>query len=285
MDRPRFVVLTNGNYFARLILEGLISRYADDICGIVVVTGDYKGRTGLNSLWEVGRTTALPYLLYKVFTTVFFKLAQLWAPGVAFSVEQQAKQKGIPIQQAISVKSPDVLARIESQQPDLIVSVSCPQLIGKRILSSARLGGINIHSSLLPAYAGLAPYYWVLSVGERETGTTVHYMTQRFDEGNILVQKRTPIEPGESAFHLFRRLALLGRDALMEGAELALAGSEGTRQDLTGYTYFSNPTFRSHLSLRRNGHVLVRVSELLETLGADLPDQRFPQTRNQYDGA
>lgn len=269
-DVARLVVITNGNYFARLILDGILNRYTTQIAGVLVITGDYKGRTGWRALWELSRVTAWPYIAYKLFTYVAFGLAQRLYPRKAFSVAQSAKAKSIPVFEAASVKSPEALNWVESHKPDLLVSVSCPQMIGRKLLATARLGGINIHSSLLPKYAGLAPYYWVLSMGERETGTSVHYMTLKFDEGNILAQKPIQIEPGESAFHLFKRLAIVGNEAIQEALLLALEGKSGVRQDLTGYTYFSNPTFESYKALRRNHHALVRLGEVLTAIRKEI---------------
>lgn len=256
------IVITNGNYFARLILDGILNDYAAHVAGVLVVTGDYKGRAGLHAIWELSRVTAWPYILYKLVIYVVFGIAERIYPHAALSVRQVAKSKGIPVLESVSVNTDEVLNWVNSLSPDLLVSVSCPQLIGRKLLAAARLGGINIHSSLLPKYAGLAPYYWVLSEGEQETGTSVHYMTLRFDEGNILVQKHLQIEPNESAFHLFKRLAIAGNTAILEALSLAIDGNSGIQQDLSGYTYFSNPSCASYRSLKQNRHVLARLNEI-----------------------
>ncbi len=271
--KAKIVIITNGNYFARLILERVIRRYSDSICGFLIVTGDYKGRTRLHTLWELAKSTATPYLVYKVFTHLVFESAQCLFPHAILSVERQAQEVERPICKSVSVNSEAARSWVASLEPDLLVSVSCPQLIGREMLSMAKLGGINIHSSLLPTYAGLAPYYWVLSAGERNTGTTVHYMTLRFDAGNVLVQRQVVIEPGESAFHLFKRLAQLGSEALEEAVLMTLEGVGGIEQDLERYTYYSHPTFKSYLDLRRHGHVLVRAGELIETVRSGVSDR------------
>ena len=218
----KLIIITNGNYFARLILDDLFEQFQEQIQGVLIITGDYKGNAGMKALWELSKVTPLPYLVYKALSMLVFKLAERLNQQTCFSVGRLSYSRNIPVKYLVSVKSPDALEWISSFQPDLIISVSCPQLIGKKILSSARLGGINIHSSNLPAYAGLAPYFWVLSKGEKQTATTVHYMTMKFDEGNILAQRHLEIEPGESAFHLFKRLALEGKLTLVEATEAAL---------------------------------------------------------------
>lgn len=266
MTAPRLVIATNGNYFARLILNGLFTEHPDWISGVVIVTGDYKARSGFRALWEVGKATTKPYLIYKVASSLSLSAAQSLSPGAALSVAQWAQAAGAPLLEVQAINSDQALSWVASLEPDLLVSVSCPQMIRKKMLAIPARGGVNIHSSLLPAYAGLAPYYWVLSTGERVTGTTVHYMTLKFDEGNILAQEQLEVQPGESAFHLFKRLALVGGCALSAGVTRALAGDPGRAQDLSCYTYFSHPTWSSYRELRRQGHVLMRPGELVETI-------------------
>lgn len=260
---PKLVIVTNGNYFARLILNDLFTANPDWISGIMIVTGDYKARSSARAFWEVGKVTTKPYLVYKVLTNLVLSTAQVMWPDAALSVRQWTRSENVPILEVQSVNSSIALTWVASIAPDLLISVSCPQMIRKAMLAIPDGGGINIHSSLLPAYAGLAPYYWVLSEGERITGTSVHYMTLKFDEGNVLAQERLEIMPSESALHLFRRLAIIGSPTLLDGVNKALDREPGSTQSRSDYSYFSHPTWISYKSLRRNGHVLVRPTELI----------------------
>ena len=280
----RIVILTNGNYFARIILSKALEKYHQSVVSIVVVTGDYKGRTGFKSLKEIFKETTFPYFFYKAFQGGIFLIAGKIFPSKIFDVEKLARQYGIPVMRCASVKEDCIINYVAEQSPDLILSVSCPQLIGKKILSKARLGGINIHSSLLPRFAGLAPYFWVLSNNQEITGTTVHYMTQRFDEGNILVQKHLTVEPGESAFNLFKSLAFEGCNAMEEAVPLALSGYQGIKQNLENYSYFSHPTDEAYKSLRKNGFVLFRLKEIFATIVDEVKAKSITTSPNLYVG-
>lgn len=264
MIEEKLVIITNGNYFASLILDEVLTRWSKSIKGILIITGDYKGRTGINAFWKLGKVTAWPYFGYKIISYAFFKVSQKLCPNRKFSVKKYAQRLNIPYKEMQSVKSVEAINWVQSLSPDLIVSVSCPQMIGKKILDSARFGGINIHSSLLPAYAGLAPYHWVLSKGEKETGISIHFMKLKFDEGNILVQRSLKISAGESAFHLFTRLAKIGNEILPVAICKVLDGEVGYQQDMNKRSYFSNPTLESYKSLHGNGHCLMRVRDFLE---------------------
>lgn len=262
----RILIVTNGNYFARIILEPLLLRKRAEIAGVVLVTGDYKGRVGLRALWGVGRRTALPYTAYKVVQYLLFRAARVFAREGWFEVTDMVRLLGLRSISCVRVNDPEVIEWVRGLEPDLLVSVSCPQRIRKTFLSLPRVGSINVHSSLLPRYAGLAPYYWVLANGEQVTGVSVHYMTEQFDEGRLLVQMTLTVRPGMSAFDLFLSLARLGSHALLEAVDMALAGHAGMEQDLSMRSYFSNPTWESYLALRRKGFAIARLSEMLRTI-------------------
>ncbi len=265
-SNARIAVLTNGNYFSRIILEPLLLSYTKNIVGVVFVQGDYKGRVGFQALWETGRKTALPYLVYKVSQHVLFRIAQVASPRSWIELEAVTKELGLPRLHTPRVNAPEVYSWLQALNPDLLISVSCPQRIRAKLLRLPRVAALNVHSSLLPRYAGLAPYYWVLAEGETTTGVTVHYMSEGFDEGNILVQKTLHIPSRISAFSLFEKLAALGSEALLEAIDLALEGIPGKPQDLGQRTYFSHPTWSSYWKLKQNGHAIARISELIVAL-------------------
>jgi folate-dependent phosphoribosylglycinamide formyltransferase PurN len=266
----KLVILTNGNYFARLIVEPLLNSYRNDVVGILIVTGDYKGRHGIKMLKELAQVTAFPYLLYKIVTACTFSFAQLIFRNSLLSVENCARKLSVPIHKVVSIKTDDAYSWIKNLQPQLIISVSCPQRIPNIILDVATQGGINIHSSMLPEYAGLAPYYWVLSKGEHFTGTTVHYMTSQFDKGNVLVQKTLEINSGESAFNLFVRLAQIGGETLLHAVPMALNRDAGKPQNHANYSYYSNPSMQSYCDLKQHGHVTFRIKEVLAVISREV---------------
>jgi folate-dependent phosphoribosylglycinamide formyltransferase PurN len=259
---PRIAVITNGNYFAAITLAPTIAKYRDKICLSIIITGDYHGRSGWRAVWALFKEMTFPYFVYKVLTVVLPKLlARLGARNVN-EVATLLKQARIEQITHSKVDAERVRRSLAEARPDIIVSVSCPQRIGRDLISLARRAAINIHSSLLPRYAGLAPYFWVLSRGEAETGVTVHHMTETFDAGNVLTQKRLPVKPGVSAFALFEELARVGGESLVDAIEAAAGGCAGDEQCHADRSYFSHPTFGSYLELRRRGHRLIAPSDL-----------------------
>lgn len=107
-------------------------------------------------------------------------------------------------------------------------------LIGyMRILSPSFIGEwcnrvLNVHPSLLPAFAGgmdLDVHAKVLESGVKESGCTVHIATDQVDHGPIVVQKSCPIADGETRESLKDKVQALEGEALIEAIELFQNGS------------------------------------------------------------
>jgi methionyl-tRNA formyltransferase len=77
-------------------------------------------------------------------------------------------------------------AAIARETPELVVSWFWTRRIPARVLSAARLGGIGAHPSLLPRHRGPDPYFWAIDSGDIDSGVTIHRLTERYDDGEIL---------------------------------------------------------------------------------------------------
>ena len=125
-------------------------------------------------------------------------------------IKQAAVARGIPVLQPENVNAPESLEQIRQLGPDLLVTAAYGQILSPDLLSIPRLGGINLHGSILPAYRGAAPVARAIQNGETETGVTVILMTPRIDAGGMIAFARTPIGPDETAGELEARLAAIG---------------------------------------------------------------------------
>src|SRR5262245_11903889 len=130
----------------------------------------------------------------------------------------------IPIFQPARLRDPAVLVQLQSWQPDLIIVVAYGKMLPQTVLTLPPYGCINVHASLLPKYRGAAPIQWAIACGERETGVTIMYISERMDAGDILLQKTMPIASDDTGGTLHDKLAGLGADALREALQLLKAG-------------------------------------------------------------
>ena len=146
----------------------------------------------------------------------------------------------IAVQSPANVNDSDFVAWLREQHADLFVVCDYGQILSAECLSTARLGGINLHGSLLPKYRGAAPVQWAVYHGDPVTGVSVIHMTPRLDAGPILAKLETPIGPDETTESLEPRLAALGPKTVLTSLEL-LDGWDGVselgeRQDTTHAT-------------------------------------------------
>lgn len=123
---------------------------------------------------------------------------------------------GIETLDPADVNSEAAREQVASFESDLLVVCDYGQILSPQTLATSRLGGINLHGSLLPKYRGAAPVNWAIYHGERETGVTVIHMTPKLDGGPCLTRVATPINPDETAVELEERLAKLGVAAVAD---------------------------------------------------------------------
>src|ERR1700730_2776094 len=68
-----------------------------------------------------------------------------------------AAERSVPVFQPEKINTPEGVAFLQSLKPDLLVVAAYGQILSGDVLNTARLGGINVHASLLPKYRGAAP--------------------------------------------------------------------------------------------------------------------------------
>jgi methionyl-tRNA formyltransferase len=158
------------------------------------------------------------------------------------TVRNVARAHGVSTHHVEDVNDPEFLDRLEALSPDLVVSVSCPQILRRRILELPRLGCINVHSALLPDYRGMLPTFWVLANGERHTGVTVHYMTPGIDGGDIIGQVTIPIASDDTLRSLMRKCKAAAADLVVDAVNRFESGAVSVRpKPPTEGSYFSFP--------------------------------------------
>ncbi|QDT70403.1 Methionyl-tRNA formyltransferase [Planctomycetes bacterium MalM25] len=121
-----------------------------------------------------------------------------------------AEELGLPLWQPESVNPAESVERLAAYGADLLFVCDYGEILKPAALGATRLGGINLHGSLLPRYRGAAPVQWAVLNGDPETGNTIIQMTPGLDAGPILGTQTTPIDPDETSGELEERLSELG---------------------------------------------------------------------------
>ena len=147
-------------------------------------------------------------------------------------VKQLAERHGVPVAQPVKLKTDEFPTALAAWAPDLAIVAAYGRILPVRVLETPRLGCINVHASLLPKYRGAAPIQWAILNGDAETGVTIMRMSEGMDEGDMLLQRATPIGEDETYGALQTRLATLGAAALMDALAALHGGTlTATAQD------------------------------------------------------
>ena len=134
-------------------------------------------------------------------------------------MRKAAESLGVPVLDPPSVNDSSFIETLLSYSADLFVVCDYGQILSRQCLAAARLGGINLHGSLLPKYRGAAPVNWPIYFGETSTGVSVIHMTPKLDGGPILSRAATDIGENETALQLETRLSQIGVRCVLEAIE------------------------------------------------------------------
>jgi methionyl-tRNA formyltransferase len=147
-------------------------------------------------------------------------------------VKERALALGVEVAQPEASVTKELGERLEQLAPDLVIVAAFGKFLGKKVLRTPRLGCINVHASLLPRHRGANPPAWAILAGDAETGVTIQRMVPAMDEGDLLAQRATPIDPDETSGALTERLSTLGGELLTELIPALEAGTPvATPQD------------------------------------------------------
>jgi phosphoribosylglycinamide formyltransferase 1 len=130
---------------------------------------------------------------------------------------EKARRRGLPTQvlPARGVPREAWAARLTQELRDrgveLVVNAGFLTILPDSWVAAWRGRGVNLHPSLLPRYGGRGFYgshvhEAVLAAGDRETGATVHLISEELDRGTVIAQARLPVLPGETVASLRERL-------------------------------------------------------------------------------
>ena len=194
---PSFLLLALDSPFSRPVLQTLLD----------------AGQPPAALLLPNPDRTALPHRLS---LTANEPANPLTAPLLP-SITQLASQHSIPTLTLGNLHHPETLQALQTFQPDFLLTACFPRLLPAEILAIPRLGALNLHPSLLPAYRGPEPLFWqfyygVTSSDATRTGITLHFMDEKADTGDIIAQAEVPFPDGISLAQAETLTAQTGAD-------------------------------------------------------------------------
>lgn len=104
-----------------------------------------------------------------------------------------------------------ILATMQRHEVQVICLAGYMKKLGAEVLATYEGRILNVHPSLLPKFGGRGMYGMrvheaVLAAGERESGATIHLVDEEYDQGQVLAQKKVPVEAGDTPETLQKRV-------------------------------------------------------------------------------
>lgn len=130
-------------------------------------------------------------------------------------VRRRAEELGVPVLTPARAKDPDFLSALEALVPDACPVVAYGNLIPPEALAIPRLGWVNLHFSLLPAWRGAAPVQHAIMAGDEMTGASTFVIERGLDTGPVLGVMTERIRPTDTAGDLLGRLSTAGAGLLV----------------------------------------------------------------------
>ncbi len=159
------------------------------------------------------------------------------------SINLVCNKFGVTFANADKINSEHILNELKTLKPDIIFSISCPQIMRNEIISIPAIACLNIHSSLLPKYRGLNANFWAMAKGESTSGVTIHYIKPGIDDGDILLQEAIEIDNKWSLHELYLKAIDVGSDMIVKCLNQIREDKVTTRKnDISKGSYYSCAT-------------------------------------------
>ncbi|GGD51489.1 formyl transferase [Lacimicrobium alkaliphilum] len=171
-----------------------------------------------------------------------------------------------PVEIVNTINSDESLSRVSALKPDLILSIRYGGILKDPLLAIPKQGVINLHSGLLPDYRGVMATFWAMLNGEREIGTTCHFIEDdSIDTGGVISACRLTVHSERSYLWHVLQLYTGGCELLLDAVERIAYGEKPVaRPQSTKGGYFSFPQAEDFTAFSQKGLKLVDEEEMLE---------------------
>ena len=113
---------------------------------------------------------------------------------------------------------------LKQYKPDLIVSAGFMKIIGPQVLAAFSGRIINTHPALLPKFPGAHAVADALAAGEKVTGSTIHFVDEGVDTGEVIAQEKVEIEVSDTENTLHERIKIVERRLLVDVVQKFVSG-------------------------------------------------------------
>lgn len=153
------------------------------------------------------------------------------ASGIA-DLEPVAREHGVEYMRVDDINEPGLIARIAALEPAVLFVIGWSQLVRRPLLDIPSVGSVGIHPTALPEGRGRAPIPWTIVKGLRRTASTMFFLTEGVDDGDVIGRVDIDVDPREDAGTLYAKHCSAHIELMHRHAMALLHGTAGrTPQD------------------------------------------------------
>lgn len=108
-------------------------------------------------------------------------------PGGEYEMQALRERKNVQILQAADIHATESVESVRDFAPDLGLSLAAP-ILKRNLFALPRLGTLNLHKGALPEFRGMPPAFWEMWTDQPVVGCSVHWVSDKLDEGDVLAQ-------------------------------------------------------------------------------------------------
>lgn len=124
-----------------------------------------------------------------------------------------AHEFGVPV---ICLSKHEVAETLQALEYDVLLSCGFSYIINEVAINTAKIMALNVHPTLLPKYRGYRSGPYIVINGEKQSGITIHELTEEMDRGDILAQQSFEVTPFDTTKSVFRKACELEPPIILE---------------------------------------------------------------------
>ena len=182
----KIVIVAHDHIGSYKVFEEVYNSF--DECEFFMIIGEglYYGKTFLQSVFHLIRKASLIFVFFRFIDLVKYKLR-------GRTLDTLCKKLNIPVIHTNDINSEDILSKVRSYNPDIILSIFTMQIFKKELIGIPKYGCINVHPGILPDYRGLETFFWAMANDENEIGVSAFFLNEEIDAGEVIREERFPL--------------------------------------------------------------------------------------------
>ena len=233
------------------------------ICSYTILNPSRKNKSLKHWFYERALLYSYVELIIVGFAFLFSKTISFLRIHTNYDSKMLFSKANISQIKTKNVNNKFYIKKVKENNPDIILSISCPQLFKHELISVPKICCINAHGTLLPRHRGVFGSFWTLFYDDKEAGGTIHKMELRLDDGEIIWQKSFPVLQSDTQFSIAYKTKKLMAYGLEESFEAINKGQKTIQPNVHYLTsYHRSPTLEQAKDFKRKGKSIVRLSDL-----------------------